>query len=101
MDNLEGLALAGREVILGVGVLTTRPASNWDLDASAGVVGLYFEACRPKTGKGDGGSGSTLGCVSIGSDGSRLRMIWGWCTDRSRTQFHLDENVCVGYVIDP
>lgn len=52
------------------------------------------------TGKGDAGSGSTSGFMSEGSarEGSTLWfLLFGCWVARSRTQFHRDENVCVGY----
>lgn len=48
-------------------------------------------------GKGDAGSGRMLGCPPAGSETSMASRAWAWCAARSRTQFHREENVLVGY----
>jgi hypothetical protein len=47
------------------------------------------------TGKVDAGSGRML--PPAGSETSMASRAWAWCAARSRTQFHREENVLVGY----
>ena len=51
------------------------------------------------TGKGDAGSGPGRmpGYPPAGAEMSMASRSWAWCAVRSRTQFHREENVLVGY----
>ena len=42
-------------------------------------------------------SGRMLGCPPAGSETSMASRAWAWCAARSRTQFHHEEYVLVGY----